>query len=72
VFDRHRDGPQHLAFAIGPHFCLGAHLARLELDTIYDVMLSRLPTFRLDPDRPPVYHGGIIAGVSELNLLWDN
>jgi cytochrome P450 len=72
VFDRHRDGPQHLAFAIGPHFCLGAHLARLELDTIYEVMLSRLPTFRIDPDRPPVYHGGIIAGVSELNLLWQN
>ena len=72
VFDRHREGPQHLAFAIGPHFCLGAHLARLELDTIYDVMLRRLSTFRLDPDQPPVYHGGIIAGVSRLNLLWDN
>ena len=71
TFDPRRDGPQHLAFAIGPHFCLGAHLARLELDTIYDVMLSRLPTFRLDPDRPPVYHGGIIAGVSSLHLVWD-
>jgi hypothetical protein len=35
-------------------------------------MLRRLPTFRLDPDQPPVYHGGIIAGVSRLNLLWDN
>lgn len=72
VFDRRREGPPHLAFGIGPHFCLGAHLARLELDTIYEVMLNRLPTFRLDPDRPPVYHGGIIAGVSRLNLLWDN
>ena len=71
VFDPRREGPQHLAFGIGPHFCLGAHLARLELDTIYDVMLSRLPTFRLDPDQPPVYHGGIIAGVSSLHLLWD-
>ncbi len=71
-FDRHREGPQHLAFGIGPHFCLGAHLARLELDTIYEVMLRRLPTFRLDPDQPPVYHGGIIAGVSRLNLLWDS
>jgi cytochrome P450 len=72
VFDPNREGPQHLSFAIGPHFCLGAHLARLELDTFYDVMLSRLPTFRLDPDNPPVYHGGLIAGVSSLNLLWDN
>ncbi len=71
VFDPKREGPAHLSFAIGPHFCLGAHLARLELDTIYDVMLSRLPTFRLDPDLPPQYHGGLIAGVSRLNLLWD-
>ncbi len=70
--DDDRDGPQHLAFAIGPHFCLGAHLARPELDTIYDVMLRRLPTFRLDPDRPPVCHGGIIAGVSSLHLVWDS
>jgi len=70
VFDPYREGPAHLAFAIGPHFCLGAHLARLELDTIYDVMLNRLPTFRLDPDLPPIYHGGVIAGVSRLNLLW--
>jgi cytochrome P450 len=71
VFDLHRDGPQHLAFAIGPHFCLGAHLARLELETIYDVMLHRLPTFRLDPDHPPRFHGGLIAGVSQLNLVWE-
>src|SRR4029078_551692 len=52
-FDRHRARPQHLAFAIGPHFCLGAHLARLELDTIYEVMLARLPTFRVHADQPP-------------------
>lgn len=71
VFDPRRDGAQHLAFAIGPHFCLGAHLARLELDTIYEVLLRRLPTFRLDPDLPPEYHGGLIAGVSRLHLLWD-
>jgi cytochrome P450 len=71
VFDPRRDA-QHLAFAIGPHFCLGAHLARLELDTIYEVLLDRLPTFRLDPAQPPVYHGGIIAGVSSLHLVWDH
>jgi cytochrome P450 len=71
AFDPDRDGPQHLAFAIGPHFCLGAHLARLELDTIYEVMLDRLPNFRLDPEHPPVFRGGIIAGVTSLHLQWD-
>jgi cytochrome P450 len=71
VFDPKRDDAQHLAFGFGPHFCLGAHLARLELDTIYAVMLEQLPPFRLDPQRPPTYHGGVIAGVSSLHLLWD-
>ena len=71
VFDPARDGAQHLAFAFGPHYCLGVHLARLELDTIYQVMLERLPAFRLDPDNPPTYHGGVIAGVSSLHLVWD-
>ncbi len=70
-FDPRRDGASHLAFAIGPHFCLGAHLARLELDTFYEVLLDRLPTFGLDPDRPTTYHGGLIAGVSSLHLVWD-
>lgn len=71
VFDPDREGPQHLAFAFGPHYCLGAHLARLELDTIYEVMLDRLPTFRIDEQNPPKYHAGVIAGVSSLNLVWD-
>jgi len=71
VFDYRRDDAPHLAFGSGPHFCLGAHLARLELRTFYDSMLSRLPRFRIDPDNPPTFHGGLIAGVSNLPLVWD-
>lgn len=71
VFDYRRDDAPHLAFGSGPHFCLGAHLARLELETFYDCMLDRIPRFRLDPDRPPTFHGGLIAGVSTLHLVWD-
>jgi len=71
VFDYRRDGAPHLAFGSGPHFCLGSHLAKLELETFYDCMLSRVRRFRIDPDRPPTFHGGIIAGVSSLHLVWD-
>ena len=34
---------EHLAFGFGAHFCLGASLARLELHTIFDRLLARLP-----------------------------
>lgn len=61
----------HIAFNAGPHRCLGSHLARVELQICYEEMLSRLPTFRLDPERPPAYHGGHVIGPEHLHLLWD-
>jgi cytochrome P450 len=36
-----------LTFGLGVHFCLGAHLARAELDTALRVVLERLPQLRL-------------------------
>jgi cytochrome P450 len=41
-FDIGRDPNPHLAFGIGEHFCLGANLARLELEVIYRQMVERL------------------------------
>jgi cytochrome P450 len=69
-FDINREKKTHITFNAGPHRCLGSHLARLELHTIYELFLSRLPTFRLDPARPPAYQCGYIAGVKSLNLIW--
>ena len=40
---------RHLAFAHGPHVCLGIHLARLEARTGLTALCSRLPSLR--PDR---------------------
>ncbi|MDP9139215.1 MAG: cytochrome P450 [Pseudomonadota bacterium] len=69
-FDLHRTNQPHLAFGSGPHFCLGMHLARLELRIMYETMLGKLPEFRLHPDTAPTYHGSIIAGPSSIHLVW--
>jgi len=61
---------QHLAFAIGPHFCLGAHLARLEAVTAVRAAL-RLPGLRLDPDRPSAPRGLVFRKPPSLWVRWD-
>jgi cytochrome P450 len=47
----------HLAFAGGPHVCVGALLARQEARTALRLLLERLPALRLDPDRPAAFSG---------------
>lgn len=51
-FDITRPPAQHLAFAAGPHLCLGVHLARAETRIALATLLRRLPDLRLDPDAP--------------------
>ena len=48
----------HIAFGAGPHRCLGSHLARVELNILYEEMVKRLPEFKLDPSKDVQYHGG--------------
>ncbi|WP_407689311.1 cytochrome P450 [Mycobacterium sp. HUMS_1102779] len=46
-FDIHRDTTGHLAFGHGLHFCLGAHLARLETITAVDHLLDEVDGLEL-------------------------
>ncbi|MBV1917297.1 MAG: cytochrome P450, partial [Sphingomonadaceae bacterium] len=70
-FDLSRDLKSHVAFGGGPHRCLGMHLARVELHTLYREMLSRLPMWRLDPAHKPTYHTGNIVAFDTLHIRWD-
>ncbi|NDU73242.1 cytochrome P450 [Actinomadura sp. DSM 109109] len=68
---RRRNAAEHLAFAHGPHFCFGAHLARLEARTALTALLDRLPGLRLDPARPARPHGLVFRKPARLDVLWD-
>jgi hypothetical protein len=50
-FDVTRAAPRHLALGHGVHFCLGAHLARLEARVAFEELLARIPDYRL-AERP--------------------
>ncbi len=59
-----------LAFAQGPHVCLGMHLARLETQTVLERTLDRLPELRLDPAHDPAPRGLVFRKPPLLHLLW--
>jgi cytochrome P450 len=77
VFDRPDDydvarRPEPImTFGIGPHFCLGAHLARAELVTALGAMFERLPGLRLVDAEHTRVHGTVLRGPRELQARWN-
>jgi cytochrome P450 len=70
-FELHRPDRRHLAFAQGPHVCIGVHLARLEARTALASVLQRLPGLRLDPSRPAEVGGLVFRKPRQLHAIWD-
>ncbi len=67
TIDIHRS-TRHLAFATGPHMCLGIHLAKRELRIALESFLSRFKSIHLKPGKPYQYHVGGVLGVDRLDL----
>jgi cytochrome P450 len=71
-FDIFRPQKPHIAFAVGPHVCLGMHLARMETRILLDVLFERLPNLRLDPDaKEGGITGLIFRSPKELRVRFD-
>ena len=68
-----RDPNDHVAFgAGGPHFCLGAHLARLESKLMFEAILTRFEGLELtaDPETLPRVNSNLIDGLAEMPVRW--
>ena len=67
--DIRRHPNPHLVFGHGPHFCLGAHLARVQMRALFDEVLTRMG--HLEYDGPPEYlRSNFQRGVKRLPIRW--
>jgi cytochrome P450 len=70
-FDVKRDNARlQVAFAHGPHVCIGMHLARLEAHSVLSRLLERLPRLRLDAARPSAPRGLVFRKPPALHVVW--
>jgi len=71
-FDIERDTRAHIAFGYGPHQCLGQHLARVELQVVFQQLLAKIPTLRLAiaPAELSFKEEAIVYGLHELPVEW--
>jgi cytochrome P450 len=71
ALDLDRNPPAIMSFGRGPHQCLGALLARIELVEALTEWLRQIPDFRLTPGKPPIVSCGHITAMTSLPLSWD-
>ena len=70
--DFSRDPNPHIAFGFGPHYCLGAHLARMELQVALGTILSRLPGLHVAvPEDELIWQTGtMMRGLATFPVAW--
>ena len=68
-FDISRPASRHLAFGHGRHNCLGAHLARMEIETFYRLLLPRLESIELNGE-PQFIPSQFVSGLQSLPIRY--
>jgi cytochrome P450 len=72
-FDIHRKQRGHLAFGYGPHLCLGAKIARMQVGQLsVPRLFEHLPGLRFDPTRDAAFSGWVFRGPISLPVVWDS
>ena len=62
---------EHLALGFGPHYCLGANLAKMEIKVTLERILARLPTLKLAEGGQPVFTpSALIDGIESMPVEW--
>jgi cholest-4-en-3-one 26-monooxygenase len=71
-FDVERHPNEHVAFGFGAHYCLGQALARLELNVMFEQLLTRLPDLELaaDPATLPRRRANFISGLESMPVTF--
>lgn len=69
--DIHRPKNNHFSYGYGSHFCLGAKLARVEMQAVFTIMLQQFPQLRLSSDSPAIrkHHSLSFSGFEQLELI---
>jgi cytochrome P450 len=67
-----RQGQAHLSFGHGSHYCLGAPLARIELQAVFSQLLARFPKMRLavPAEQLRTRSGTLTGGLTRLPVEW--
>jgi len=67
--DFRRENIRHLSFGVGPHRCLGSHVARLQAKTLLEVLFDKAPDYRLVEDGVVLSDDiGTIAGFKKIQV----
>jgi len=70
-YDLDRENVAHITFGTGVHRCAGSHLARIELQILYEEWLKRIPSFRMDPDKKERFHAANVLSIDYLPIVWN-
>lgn len=69
-YDRNLTPVRHTTMGVGPHRCVGAGLARMEVIVFLREWLAAMPAFTLDPARAVTMKGGNVGACTMLPLVW--